>query len=53
MAIERNGTVKTNLPAPLTGYNEAMDDQSTQAPSMTVGEYLGLNTSQVQKGIFY
>lgn len=52
-ALKLDGTFK-DIPAPLTGYNEAMKDLSTVSGfSGTVGAYLGLSESQVNKGIFF
>lgn len=53
--IATDGTVEAEtIPAPLSGYNQAMKEQSTVSGfSGTVGAYLGLNETQVQKGIFY
>ena len=53
--IHSDGTVEAeNIPAPLTGYNQAMRETSTISGfSGTVGAYLGLNETQVQNGIFY
>lgn len=52
--IATDGTVEAEtIPAPLSGYNQAMREQSTEEPTMTVGAFLGLNETQVQKGIFY
>lgn len=53
--IHSDGTVEAeNIPDPLTGYNEAMKEQSTVSGfSGTVGAYLGLTQKQVEDGIFY
>ena len=51
-AINLDGTVE-NVPTPLTGYNDAMRQDSTEVPTETLGAYLGLSQQQVQKGIFY
>lgn len=50
-AIHPDGTVES-VPAPLTGYNEAMQEESTPDSSKSLGEYLGLNETQIQTGIF-
>ena len=50
--INVDGTVETAL-APLTGYNEAMRENSTVDPSEKVGAYLGLTAAQIEQGIFY
>ena len=51
-ALKLDGTFE-DIPAPLTGYNQAMRDQSTVSGfSGTVGAYLGLSDTQVSKGIF-
>ena len=53
--IHSDGTVEAeNIPAPLTGYNQAMRETSTVSGfSGTVGAYLGLTQKQVEDGIFY
>lgn len=51
-AIKINGTV-VDAPEPLNGYSDAMKLDSTIDPNKTVGEYLGLNDTQVNTGIFY
>lgn len=53
--IHSDGTVEAEtVPAPLSGYNQAMREQSTVSGfSGTVGEFLGLNETQIQNGIFY
>ena len=50
-AIHIDGSVET-VPAPLTGYNEAMQEESTPDSSKSLGKYLGLNETQIQTGIF-
>ena len=43
----------SDIPVPLTGYNEAMIEESTPDSSKTLGQYLGLTQSQIDAGIFY
>lgn len=50
--IKVNGSVVT-MGAPLTGFNEAMRETSSIDSSKSVGAYLGLNSTQIQRGIFY
>ena len=51
--LQSDGTLeKLNYDPYLTGYNEAMEETSEIDPTMTVGEYLGLNAAQIQAGIF-
>lgn len=50
--IKNDGTVENAIPI-LTGYNEAMREESLIDPTITVGEYLGLTDEQIQNGIFY
>jgi hypothetical protein len=53
-AIKIDGTTESDIPAPLTGYNDAMKETSTiSGYTGTVGSYLGLSESQVQNGIFF
>lgn len=51
-AIGIDGSVES-APDLLVGYNSAMRQTSQIDSSMTVGEYLGLNDTQVRDGIFY
>lgn len=37
----------------LSSYNSAMEETSTVDPTMTLGEYIGLNPSQIDSGIFH
>ena len=46
LAIKTDGSTDSTLPAPLTGYNEAMRTGG-------VGEDMGLTQQQIQDGIFY
>lgn len=41
-----------DIPLPLTGYNEAMREDSTPDPTKSLGEYLGLTQAQIDAGIF-
>ena len=52
-AITVDGDYESNVPAPLIGYNEAMNETSTVRSDMTVGKYLGLSDEQIENGIFY
>lgn len=52
VAVDYQGTVETDIPEPLVGYNEAMDDESSVDASKTVGQYLGLTDTQIENGIF-
>lgn len=52
-AIKLDGSFEENIPAPLIAFNDAMKQASVLNPSITVGEYLGLTSEQIEKGIFY
>ena len=49
--IKVNGSVVT-MGTPLTGFNEAMRETSSIDSSKSVGAYLGLNSTQIQRGIY-
>jgi hypothetical protein len=51
--IKTDGTVITNVTDELVGFNDAMRETSTIDSTKTVGSYLGLNATQIERGIFY
>ena len=50
--VDSEGNYEATYPAPLTGYNEAMREDSTIDPNKKVGEYLGLTLDQIDQDIF-
>ena len=51
--VDSEGNYEATYPAPLTGYNEAMREDSTIDPNKKVGEYLGLTLDQIDQDIFW